>query len=65
MGKELLIGVGIAVAMTAFQVLVDFDPSTVTDWRTWTISGGAALVRSAAQAGLQAITTWKLTRGGA
>jgi hypothetical protein len=50
----------LVAAMTVlFQVLAEFDPSTIEDWRTWFIALGAAMVRAAAGAAL----AWLARRG--
>lgn len=49
---ELGWAVGIAIALVLFQVLVDFDPETVENWKTWAVAVGAAGTRAAGAAGL-------------
>ena len=46
--QTFLVGAGIAAAIAAAQVFVDFDPATVTDWRTWAVSAAGAFVRPVA-----------------
>lgn len=38
----------IAVVVSLLQVLVDFDPAKIADFRVWVISLGAGAVRAAA-----------------
>ena len=44
--------VGTAVATALFQLLVEFSPDKITDWRTWAIGIGAAALRAGAGAAL-------------
>ena len=46
--QTFLVGALIAGALGVAQVLVAFDPATITDWRTWAISLTGAFVRPAA-----------------
>jgi hypothetical protein len=57
--EELAWFVLVAAATVLFQVLAEFDPSTIEDWRTWFIALGAAMVRAAAGAAL----AWLARRG--
>lgn len=41
-----------AAGTTLLQVLIDFDPAKVSDWKLWAISLGAGAVRAIAAAGL-------------
>jgi hypothetical protein len=34
--------------LAAFQVLVNFDPATINDWRAWAIALGGGVVRQVA-----------------
>jgi len=46
--KTLLVGGLIAGAVGVAQVLVSFDATTVTDWRTWAVGLVGAFVRPVA-----------------
>jgi hypothetical protein len=46
----------VAMITVAMQVLVEFDPATITDWNTWGVGIGAAMVRAAAGAFLAYVT---------
>ena len=46
--KTLLVGVLIAGAVGVAQVLVQFDPALVTDWKTWAVGLTGAFIRPAA-----------------
>lgn len=46
--KTFLVGMGIAAAIGVAQVLTEFDPATVTDWRTWAVGLVGAFVRPVA-----------------
>ncbi len=59
-GQELLWAVLIAVSTSLLQVLVDFDPAQVADWKLWAISLGAGSVRAAAVALLAMVGKAKL-----
>lgn len=48
--------VATAVGTIVLQALIDFDPATITDYRTWFISLGAASVRAGAGAALAWLT---------
>lgn len=52
MRKEFLWAVSVAVATALLQVLVDFDPVKITDWKVWVVGVGAGLVRAGAAAAL-------------
>jgi hypothetical protein len=50
----------LVAAMTVlFQVLAEFEPSTIEDWRTWFIAVGAAMIRASGGAAL----AWLAKRG--
>ena len=44
------------VVIFAFEVLSNFDPSTVADWRVWGVAVAGGAVRAGAAAGLIALT---------
>ena len=44
--EELAWAVSIALAMYLAQVMTNFDPEIITDWRTWGIAVGAGAVRA-------------------
>lgn len=46
--QTFLVGVLIAGAVGVAQVLVSFDPATVTNWQTWAVALVGAFVRPAA-----------------
>ena len=46
--KTLWTGALIAGALGVLQILVSWDPETVTDWRAWAVSLGGAFIRPAA-----------------
>ena len=46
-----LTGAGIAFA----QILVDFQPETVTDWKLWAVAGVGAIIRAIGVSVLAAI----------
>ena len=46
--KTFWVGVLIAGAVGVAQVMVAFDPTKVTDWRTWLVALIGAFVRPAA-----------------
>ena len=54
--QELSWFVLVAVATTALQALVEFDPAAVTDYRAWIISLGVASMRAGAGAALAWLT---------
>ncbi len=43
------------VVIFAFQLLADFDPATITDWRVWGVAAVGGAVRAGAAAGLVAV----------
>ena len=45
---ELAWAVGVTASVAVLQLLVEFDPTQVSDWRFWVISLGGAAVRAAA-----------------
>jgi hypothetical protein len=47
-GWAMAVGGGIFI----FEILSQFEPETVTDWKTWAVSIGGGLVRAAFAAGL-------------
>lgn len=51
-----------AITTVVLQALVDFDPSTITDWQAWAVGIGAGAVRAGAAALLVAIA--RMTSGG-
>ena len=46
--KTLLVGTLIAGALGVAQVLAEFDPAAIADWRVWAVSLTGAFVRPAA-----------------
>lgn len=54
--SELFWFIAVAAITVGVQALVEFDPSTITDWESWAIGIGAAMVRAAAGAFLAYIT---------
>ena len=46
----------VTALVQSFQVLKDFDPATITDWKAWAIALGAGAVRAVAGAALGWIT---------
>ena len=54
--EELAWFVAVAVATVLFQALAEFDPTTITDYRAWGVSLGAAAVRAGAGAALAYFT---------
>lgn len=53
---ELLWMVGVSAAVAGLQVLVDFDPAQIADWKFWLVSLGAGMVRAAAGAAIAVLT---------
>lgn len=51
--KTFLVGTLIAGALGIAQVLVDFDPHAIGDWKVWAVSLTGAFIRPAA--------TWVVT----
>lgn len=47
---------GVAAAVAVLQVLMEFDPGAIVDWKTWAVSIGAGAVRAAAGAAIAVIT---------
>lgn len=52
LGPEMAWAVAVAAVVAVLQVLVEFDPSAITDWRAWAIALGASAVRAAAGAAI-------------
>lgn len=46
----------VAAGVFLLELLVRFDPDTVTDWQTWAISLASGMLRAAAGAALARIT---------
>lgn len=44
--QELLWAVYTALVLAIGQILVDFEPETITDWRFWAINAAGALARA-------------------
>ena len=42
--------IAVAAITVGVQALVEFDPETITNWESWAIGIGAAMVRAAAGA---------------
>jgi hypothetical protein len=57
--EELGWAAAIGAGIFGLQVLADFDPSTVTDWKTYAIASGAGALRAAGAAALVLIHTWR------
>lgn len=53
----------IAAAIQLLQVLVLFDPSKITDWRTWAVALAAGCVRAAAGAAIAVFGAKKVSGG--
>lgn len=53
--QELVLALVVAAAMALLQILVEFDPSEIKDWRLWAISLASSCIRSASQAALTVI----------
>ena len=51
----------VTIIVSVMQVMVTFDPSKVTDWKTWAVALAAGAVRSAAGAVLSYIGAKKLS----
>lgn len=45
--------VGLVTAL--FEILVRFNPDAITDWKTWAVASGAALVRAGAAAAMPVV----------
>ena len=54
--QELAWFAGVAAGVFVLEILVRFDPETITDWRTWVVSLVGGMLRAAAGAVLAAIT---------
>jgi hypothetical protein len=46
--KTLGVGVLITVTVVLAEALVNFDPASITDWRSWAVGLGAGVVRQVA-----------------
>jgi len=46
----------VAAGVFALEILVRFDPETITDWRTWVVSLVGGMLRAAAGAVLAKLT---------
>lgn len=46
--KTLAVGILIAGTLGVAQVLVQFDPAAIVDWKTWAVSLVGAFIRPAA-----------------
>lgn len=57
--EEFLWLVGVAIATALFQVLAEFNPEKITDWKIWAIGIGAGLVRAAGAAALIGLAKFK------
>jgi hypothetical protein len=55
-GEEIAWIALVAVVVFVLEILVEFDPDAISDWRLWAISLGAGCVRAAAGAILGALT---------
>ncbi len=53
----------VAIVTQVMQILVDFDPTLVTDWRAWLVALGAAAVRALAGAVLSWLGKRAITAG--
>lgn len=49
---ELLFALFVALITWVFQLLLDFNPDTVTDWKTWAIAAAGGLARAIGAAGI-------------
>lgn len=50
--QEVLWAAGVGAGIVFLQLAITFDESTLTDWETWVVAGGGAIVRGAAAAAL-------------
>lgn len=57
MNKTTLVGVLIAGTLGVAQVLVQFDPAAIVDWKTWVVALSGAFVRPAAARLVEALVT--------
>lgn len=48
--EEAIWFVVVTAAIQVFTVLVDFDPETIIDWKSWAIALGGGVVRAVAAA---------------
>ncbi len=53
--QELTWAFGVGIGVVVLEMLVKFDPSTITDWQTWAIASGAAVLRGGAATALPVI----------
>ena len=51
---------GLTAAVSVLQVLINFDPSKVADWKFWAVSLGAGAVRAVAGGALAWIASKKV-----
>jgi hypothetical protein len=43
--QELMWSIVVAVAFAIGQILLEFDPSKITDWRLWAVSAAGGIAR--------------------
>ena len=49
---EVLWAAAVGAGTAGLEILIRFDPEVITEWETWAIASGAAVVRAAAAAAL-------------
>ncbi len=52
--QEVFWAASVGAGIVVLQLALTFDESTLTDWKTWVVAGGGAIVRGAAGAALPA-----------
>lgn len=50
--------VAVAVSIFILDILVNFDPAAVNDWRTWLVALAGGAIRAAAGAGIVVVSGW-------
>ena len=60
---ETLVFIASMMLMALFQVLIEFDPTKIENWRTWAISIVGAVVRAGAAAGIARPILGKIDQG--
>lgn len=50
--QEIIWAFSVGAGTAILEILIKFDPSIITDWSTWAIAAGAAVLRAGAAAAL-------------